>query len=150
MSSNSFAATTDLNLRPSYRAHRLLFILHMLALCLLLAAMSPGWPMMLLCAAFGGSWLWLRRHAAFGFGRRALVRLVWQADGQWLVVDSAGRKDEAELLGNSCVHSRMMVLNFRLKSGGRRTRVVLGDELGADPLRRLRARLMSFACAAGA
>lgn len=147
MSSNSFAATTDLNLRPSFRAHRYLFGLHVLGLCLALAALPQGWPMLLLSAAFGASWLWLRRHAAFGFGHRALVRLVWQADGQWLVVDSAGRRDEAELLSNSCVHSRLMVLNFRLKSGARRTRVVLGDELGVDPLRRLRARLMSFACA---
>lgn len=147
MSSNSFAATTDLNLRPSFRAHRFLFILHLLAIALVLAAMSPGLPMLLLAAAFGASWLWLRRHAAFGFGHRALVRLVWQADGQWLVVDSSGNRAEADLLGNSCVHSRLMVLNFRLKTGKRRTRVVLGDELGADPLRRLRARLVSFACA---
>lgn len=147
MSSNSFVATIDLNLRPSFRAHRYLFVLHLAAAVLLLLAMSPGWPMFLLTLAFAASWMWLRRHPAFGFGSRALARLVWQADGQWLVVDNAGRKDEAELLGNSCVHSLGMVLNFRLKSGRRRTRVVLGDELGADPLRRLRARLVSFACA---
>lgn len=148
MSSNNFAATIDLNLRASHRAHRYLFALHLLPLALVVFAMPPGWPMTLLAGAFGLSWLWLRRHAAFGFGPEALVRLVWQADGQWLVIDSAGRKSEAELLGHSCVHSLLMVLNFRLKSGERRTRVVLGDELGADPLRRLRARLMSFACAA--
>ncbi|MGH8429375.1 MAG: protein YgfX, partial [Solimonas sp.] len=145
MSSNSFAATIDLNLRPSQRAHRLLFLLHVVPLVLLLFAMQPGTPMMLVAGGFGLSWLWLRRHAVFGFGPRALARLVWQAEGQWLVFDQAGRKSDAELLGYSCVHSRLMVLNFRLKSGEHRTRVVLGDELGADPLRRLRARLMSYA-----
>jgi len=148
MSSNSFAATIDLSLRPSLRAHRLLFLLHVVPLLLLLFTMPPGLPMLLIAGGFGLSWMWLRRHAVFGFGRQALARLVWQSDGQWLVFDHAGRKSQAELLGHSCVHAQLMVLNFRLKSGERRTRVVLGDELGADPLRRLRARLMSYACAA--
>ncbi|HSW13935.1 MAG TPA: protein YgfX [Solimonas sp.] len=148
MSSNSFVSTIDLNLRPSLRAHRWLFLAHVLPLVLLLLSLQPGLPMLLIGGGLGLSWLWLRRHAVFGFGPRALSRLVWQADGQWLVFDHSGRKAEAELLGSSCLHASMMVLNFRLKSGARRTRVVLGDELGADPLRRLRARLMSYACAA--
>lgn len=148
MSSNSFANTIDLSLRPSHRAHRYLFLLHIVPLSLVPFAMAPGWPMLALIGALGGSWLWLRRHSAFGFGRRALTRLMWHGDGGWTVVDAAGRKGTAELLGQSCVHARLMVLNFRLANGERRTRVVLGDELGADPLRRLRARLAITACAA--
>jgi len=147
MSSNSFAATIDLSLRPSHRAHHLLFLLHAAPLALLPFAMAPGWPVALLIAAFAASWLWLRRHAAFGFGERALVRLMWHGDGHWTVSDAAGRKSEAELLEHSCVHARLMVLNFRLATGERRTRVVLGDELGADPLRRLRARMAVAVCA---
>ena len=142
MSSPSFDATIDLALRPSMRALQWLFVLHVVPVALLPFAMRPGTPLMLLVGAFGLSWLWLRRHPAFGFGKRALQRLTWQADGSWLVQDAEGRKAEAELLSSSYVHTRMLVLNFQLKSGGRRTRVLLGDELEPDLLRRLRARLL--------
>jgi len=145
---NSFAATIDLALRPSLRVYRVLFYLHLIPLALAVFALSPGVPMMLFAGAMGLSWVWLRRHPAFGFGRNALVRLIWQADGSWMVIDNAGNKFEAELLSRSCVHAKLMVLGFRLSNGERRTRVVLGDELGADPLRRLRARLAVVACAA--
>jgi hypothetical protein len=145
---NSFLATIDFALRPSLRVHRMLFFLHLIPLALSVFALQPGVPMMLFAAAMGLSWTWLRRHPAFGFGRHALVRLIWQADGSWTVFDNAGGKFEAELLSRSCVHAQLMVLCFKLSTGERRTRVVLGDELGADPLRRLRARLAMVACAA--
>ena len=105
---NSFLATIDLALRPSLRMHRVLFFLHLVPLALSVFALQPGVPMMLFAAAMGLSWLWLRRHPAFGFGRQALVRLIWQADGHWTVFDNAGRKFEAELLSRSCVHAQLM------------------------------------------
>ena len=142
MSSPSFDGTIDLALRPSMRALQWLFALHVVPVALLPFAMNPGAPLMLLVGAFGLSWLWLRRHPAFGFGKRAVQRLTWHADGTWLVQDAEGRKSEAELRPNSYVHMRLLVLNFKLKSGGRRTRVLLGDELEQELLRRLRARLL--------
>ena len=38
-----------------------------------------------------------------------------------------------------------MVLNFKLNTGAKRTRVILGDETDPELLRRLRARLLSSA-----
>jgi len=141
MSSPPFDATIDLALRPSGRALAWLFALHAGVLALTLAAVPPGAPMVALAAGVAASWFWTRRHPAFGHGPRALARLTWQADGSWRVQDAAGRASEAELLGDSLVHDALLVLNFRLKDGVRRSRAVLGDEADEESLRRLRARL---------
>jgi toxin CptA len=143
MSSNSFAATVDLTPRPSLRAFKLLFWLHVIPIALLPIAMQPGSMMWLLLALFAASWFSLRRHPVFGFGPKALTRLIWHAEGSWTLTDAGGNFD-AELLGSSFVHSALLVLNFQLMKGGRRTRVMLGDEIDADLMRRLRARLSVF------
>ena len=141
MSSPPFDATIELALRPSLRALAWLFWIHTVVLAFALFALDPGPPMVALAAAAAASWVWTRRHPAFGHGPRALARLGWRADGAWLVHDAAG-PHEAELLGSSVIHDYLLVLNFRLKDGGRvRTRALLGDETDADALRRLRARL---------
>lgn len=140
MSSPPFNATIDLAPQPSLRALTWLFWIHAVVLVLALAALRPSAPMAVVAATVAVSWLWARRHPAFGFGRRALTRLTWHAEGHWTVHDAAGAHD-AELQGNSLVHDSLLVLNFRLKEGGVRSRALLGDELEAELLRRLRARL---------
>lgn len=142
MSSSSFESTVDLTPRPSIRALRWLLWLHILPIAATAFAMQPGLPMLAVDAAFGLSWIWLRRHPVFGFGPRALVRLVWHAEGQWTLTENSGRRYEAELLADSYVHPRLLLLNFRTEAGQRRTRALLGDELEAEQLRRLRARLL--------
>lgn len=141
MSSANFDATIDLAPRPSMRALKLLFFLHVIPVALLPFAIEPGTPLVLLVAAIGLSWFWLRRHAVLGFGKSALVRLVWHGDGAWTVTDGGGARLKARLLPNSIVHPRMLLLNFRSETGLRRSRLLLGDELEPEALRRLRARL---------
>jgi toxin CptA len=142
MSSPPFDATIDLALRPSLRALAWLFWIHTALLVLALVAVPQGAAMAAMAVAVAGSWLWTRRHAAFGHGARALTRLTWHADGSWRVHDATGASHEAELLGSSLVHDALLVLNFRLEGGGRmRTRALLGDETDEESLRRLRARL---------
>ena len=124
------------------RALALLFWLHAAVLGLALLALRPGPAMAVIAALVALSWLLTRRHAAFGFGPNALARLTWHAGGPWSVHDARGaRWDGVELLGSSLVHERLLVLNFRLPDGARRTRALLGDELDEEALRRLRARL---------
>jgi toxin CptA len=136
----SFAATIDLAPRPSMRALQILFVLHALPLALVVIALPPGLPLIGVAFAIGASWLWLRRHPAFGFGPRALSRLTWHDGGGWTLHDAAGAH-AAQLLGDSLVRAPLLVLNFRLDRGGRRSRVLLGDELAPELLQRLRARL---------
>ena len=96
-----------------------------------------------LLALIALSWFGLRRHPVFGFGPKALTRLTWHTEGGWTVHDKAGEYS-AELQGNSYVHSALLVLNFRLKNGTRRTRVLMGDEVEAEQMRQLHARLSVF------
>src|SRR3546814_16574183 len=103
-------------------------------------AMQPGWPMMVLVALFGVSWFALRHSAVLGLNAKAITRVVWHADGGWLVFRGV-HECKAELKDNSLIHPALTVLNFRLHDGGRATRVIAGGEAEAEPLRRLRARL---------
>ncbi|MCI0750100.1 MAG: hypothetical protein L0Y32_06115 [Nevskiales bacterium] len=141
MSSSNFNATLDLAPRPSLRALRILFWLHLVVVALALFGVEPGWVMAALVLAVAGSWLYVRRHPVFGLGPRALTRLTWHADGSWTLHEASGAQAQAELLGNSLIHPRLLVLNFRLKNGGTRHRMLLRDELDPEPFRRLHARL---------
>ncbi len=143
MSSSGFSTSLDLSPRPSVRAVVWLSLLHMAAVALVLLSSPPRWAGLGMALLFLLSWLSLRRHPAFGYGPRALSHLIWHAEGGWTVESAHSGRDDAELLGVSVVQSWITVLNFRLKHGGKRTRVLLGDELDSDQLRRLRARLLN-------
>jgi toxin CptA len=147
MSSSGFESTLDLRLAPSRRALRWLYVIHIVPLAFIPFAMQPGPLMLVIAAAFGGSWFYLRRHRAFGFGPRALSRVLWQPGIGWRVWQSNGGEAAATLHAGSYVQARLLVLNFRYLDGGaagrRNSRVLLGDELPDDSLRRLRALLLS-------
>lgn len=142
MSSPPFDATIELAPRPSLRALTILFWLHVALLAALMALLRPGPGMAGMAALVALSWVISRRHPVFGFGPNALSRLTWHAAGKWTLHDKRGaRWDDVELLGSSLVHERLLVLVFRLPDGETRSRALLGDELDAELLRRLRARL---------
>lgn len=137
----SSATTVELQLQPSLKLLKIVSTLHMLPLAVLPFAMQPGLAMWVLIAAFAGSWFWLRRHAAFGYGKRALVRLSWHADDSWTVHEASGVQHSAQLKGDSSRHPQVLVLRYALKDGGTRTRLIAGDETDTESLRRLKARL---------
>lgn len=134
-------AALELALRPSARAHHLLFWLHVLPLALLPMAMESGPWMVGVAALIGLSWLTVRRHEAFGYGPSAIARIAIDPDGRWSITNLHGKRLDAELLGNSVAWSWLLILNFRDSDGRRRSRVLLGDETTPEGLRRLRARL---------
>jgi len=141
MSSTAFNTTIDLSLRPSVRAVVVLSLVHMAAITLIVLAQLPKWGALVMTLLLLASWLTLRRHPAFGYGARALNRLILHSEGGWTVESPRDGRQDAELLGSSVAQSWIIVLNFRLKQGGTRSRVLAGDELDAEALRRLRARL---------
>lgn len=140
---NEFGRTVELSPRPSLRALRWVFALHLLCFALLLAAQPPRLPMLVIVAAFTLSWAWVRRHPALGFGPRAWTRLTWHAEGGWTLHRASGTQVAAELQPDSIVRPSLLVLRFRLADGGSAARVLLGDELPAESLRKLRARLLA-------
>lgn len=134
--------TVDLLLKPSARAHQWLFWLHALPLVLLPMAMSLSEPVMLaLVFGIGLSWVWLRRHPAFGYGPRAWVRILAHSEGRWTLESAMRERVEGALLGDSYVQPWILILNFRGADGRRCTRILFGDEAEDEALRRLRARL---------
>lgn len=143
MSSSAFSTSIDLSPRPSLRAVLGLSLLHMAAVVLVVVAHLPRWASLGMALLLLASWFTLRRHAAFGYGPRALRHLILHGDGSWTVESARDGRQDAELLGSSTVQSWIIVLNFRLKAGGKRSRVLVGDELDAESLRRLRARLLA-------
>ncbi len=144
MSSGAFGSTLDLRPAPSVRALRWIYLIHIAALTLIAFAAQPGYPMLGLALLLGVSWWSLRRHAVFGFGPRALTRLLWQPGIGWKIWCRGGDALPAVLLDDSILHPRLLVLNFRVQDGDktrRRSRALLGDELPEESIRRLRAHL---------
>lgn len=140
----SSATTVDLQLAPSVRLLKIISTLHVLPLAALPFAIQPGPAMWALIAAFAGSWFWLRRHPALGFGKAALVRITWHEDQSWTIHQADGRQHAASLRPDSNRNPQWLVLRFDLKTGGTRTRLIAGDESDAESLRRLRMRLANW------
>ncbi len=140
MSSASFGSTVDLRLRPSRRALQWALWLHALPAALIPLTVPPGWPMVLVAGLIALSWIAIRHHPALGLGRRAITRLTWDGDNRWQAW-IGGKGESVTLLDHSVVHGDWLLLRFRTERGRRVTRLLMGDEAGAEPLRRLRARL---------
>lgn len=130
----------DLALAPSVRGVAALSLLHAGILLLLMLAMPDGVGMAVAAFGVAASWLYARRHASVGFGRRALRHLVWREDGSWQLALGDGALQSAELLPMSVVRGPVPVLCFRL-AGRRTSRVLFGDEGERDALHALRMRL---------
>lgn len=137
----SFDSTIDLTPRPSLRVLIAVFVLHTLIAAALMATLPDGPPLVVAAVGVGLSWLYVRRHPVLGLGPLALTRLTWHGDGTWTVHEASGVSHQAELQSNSFIHSQLLVLNLKLKNGQRRSRLLAGDELDAELMRRLRARL---------
>lgn len=140
MSSSNFESTVELRLAPSRKALMLALWVHALPAAALPFAMEPGGVMAAVAALIALSWVGLRHHPALGFGKRAVTRMQWRQDGEWTVWRN-GQGVSVELLDNSIVHPQLLVLRFREAQGRTVSRLILGDETAAEPLRRLRARL---------
>lgn len=73
----------------------------------------------------------------------SILALEWQRDGRWRAQRRDGDEESLQLLPDSYVHPRLVVLNFRRAGRSRRRRsvVLLPDSADRDTLRRLRVRL---------
>jgi toxin CptA len=76
-----------------------------------------------------------------GWGKLAILSLVWGGDGEWTLLSAKGSESVAKLLPSSYVHPRMIILNFRIPETGRRTQLLMQDSLDPNTYRRLLARM---------
>lgn len=123
-------------LRPSLGAVRWVFIVHLMAVALMLITVERNLPLALLAAGAGISWFWLRRHAVFGFGPRALTGVRHRDDG-WQARLGNGEWRDASLAPATRLFGRGVLLVLRI-NGRRHTRLVRGTDLAPDAMRQLR------------
>ena len=71
----------------------------------------------------------------------SIVGLNRNADGTWQLRLTGGATHQASLLPDSYLHPELLVLNFRLGNGGRRSAVLVRDSADCTSLRRLRVAL---------
>ena len=73
--------------------------------------------------------------------RRAVVALNRYVDASWQLGMTDGATLQASLLPDSYLHPELLVLNFRLVNGKRRSVILVRDSADSTSLRRLRAAL---------
>lgn len=145
MSSRKFAAPLQLDLRPSRRLALFALVVYGGGLAVMAALSLPWWAVAALSSAilveFGR---FLREHV-LRTSRDAVLKLVWDEDGQWTLVTGRGAAD-AELLPASVVYPELVILRFRRRPGAARGRrrttvLLLADCLDPRSFRHLRMRL---------
>jgi len=149
LSSAPAASALRLTLRASRRLAALLLLVHGGALTLTFTLPLSRLFMLLLAVAISVSLVW--SLGAARLKRRAIVELMWDTMGEWMLRDAAGGEMQARLLPGAYVHPQWVILNFVpvgqrwrwYRHGRRRTVILLNDMLDADSLRRLRVRLLA-------
>ena len=109
---------------------------------LVVTTLDITWPfrLLLLVLVFLSAWDAIRVHM-LRRGKRGVKGAVWDADGRWWLATDAEEEASARLLPDALVHPALVVLNFRLEDGSRRSLLLFPDAVKADLLRRLRMRL---------
>ena len=109
---------------------------HLLAaIAVVVSSLPPwvkvGWIIAIVLALLGFGW-----RCGYRRGRGFIARLELLTGG-WLLETGDGTLHRARLTGGYA-HPGIVILNFRLESGGRRSLALLPDAADAEALRRLR------------
>ena len=67
--------------------------------------------------------------------------MVWSDEGDWTLINGHRQELKASLLPSSYVHTHLVVLNFLIQEGGRRTAILLRDSLDSKTFRDLLVRM---------
>lgn len=141
MSSKKYAQPLHLEPRTSIQLSVALLLLHGLGLLVVMNLNMPIWASMLVSAAILLNFYTTFSTHVLGRGKLAILSLVWEDEGEWKLMMSDAEQFIARLLPNSYVHTRLIVLNFRLENGGRRTSILLPDSLDKTTYRKLLVRM---------
>ena len=109
---------------------------HVLAGFAIVVSSAPIWIKAGLVA--GVSLALIRFGWRYGYrGGSGFIARIELLDGVWLLETGDGTRHRARLTGGYA-HPLIVILNFRLESGGRRSLALLPDAADAEALRRLR------------
>lgn len=106
-------------------------------------------PMLKVTGAAGiaGSLVWFGYRYGSGCSRGFIARIEL-LDGRWHLETGDGATHRADLIGGYA-HPAIVILNFRLENGRRRSLTLLPDSADLDALRRLRVWLRTVSEADG-
>lgn len=97
-------------------------------------AFAGGVPLALLLAAGFHRAGWLA-------GDRRIARMVWSSEGEWLLLDSAGRAHTAELCADTRIGPSALWLRWQSPTAATRSMLLLPGDMPRHQLRRLSVRL---------
>ena len=141
MSSKKSAPPLHLEPRISLQLSMLLLVLHGLALVAILALSLPVWAYLSLVMLVILNFYSTFNHHVLGRSKRSVLSLVWGGEGEWSLTTADGASHQAELLPGSYVHPMLVILNFILQGGSRRSVVLLKDSLDQNTYRKLLSRM---------
>ena len=141
MSSKKSDQSLHLQPRSSRNLSFAFFFLHGIALVVAANLTVPGWLTIVLSVAILANFYSTFTIHVLGRGKYALLNMVWSDDGEWTLINGEGQELKANLQANSYVHTQLVVLNFRLLEGGRRTAILLRDSLDNKTFRDLLVRM---------
>ena len=139
MSLQKFVSPLRIKLHSSRILGSFIIASHCGALVLSLVS-APLWAGILISAGIIYSLVnSLKRHGLLG-DQTAISDLVWDDNNEWLVTTRGGEEQHAQLLLPVYLHTRIVILNFRIHNR-RRPLVILPDVLDRESFRKLRVRL---------
>jgi len=141
VSSNKYDQSLHLQPRSSKHLSFALFFLHGVALVVAANLTVPVWLNLVLSIAVLANFYTTFSVHVLGRGKYALLNMVWSDEGDWTLINGLGEEYRAVLQSNSYVHPQLVVLNFRILSGGRRTALLLRDSLDNKTFRDLLIRM---------
>ncbi|MFZ1828135.1 MAG: protein YgfX [Candidatus Competibacteraceae bacterium] len=129
---------TALNMQ--LRRSRILLIsgsaVHVLSGAAVLVSSIPWWVKAGLIAGIVLSLAWLGYCYGYPRGLRFIARIEL-LDGRWRLETGAGGVHRGQLIGGYA-HPLIVIVNFQLEGGGRRSLTLLPDSADPDDLRRMR------------
>ncbi|HEC30130.1 MAG TPA: hypothetical protein ENI65_11150 [Gammaproteobacteria bacterium] len=141
MSSKKYGRPLHLEPRSSQYFAMALFVLHGMALVVATNLTIPGWMSIVLSVVVLANFYTTFNIHILGRGPNAILSMVWDNDGEWKVINGQGEELEVSLLPSSYVHQYLVVLNFLINKGGRRTAILLRDSLDPKTFRELLVRM---------
>lgn len=141
MSSKKSVPPLHIEPRSSRHLAMALFFLHGMALVVAANLTVPGWASIVLAVAVLANFYTTFTVHILGRGKNGILSLVWDDKGDWLLINGAQEELQASLLPSSYVHAQLIVLNFLLNGGGRRTAILLRDSLDHKTYRDLLVRM---------
>lgn len=109
---------------------------HLLAGVAVIVSNILWWVKAGLIAGIAVSLVWLVYCYGYPRGRRFIARLEW-LDERWQLATGDGRRYSGQLI-SGYAHPLIVIVNFRLENGQRRSLTLLPDSADADELRRMR------------